>query len=85
MHYVTNMFKISNIGYFCDEGDVVDVVVPPLAKSIADGTLAKFLKSMLTNLLNMCFSFLLLELFPVFNNHWQLIVFFVLLHESRSW
>ena len=33
----------------CDKGDLVDVVVPPLAESIADGTLAKFLKSMLFN------------------------------------
>jgi len=30
-----------------DKGDTVDVVVPPLAESISDGTLANFLKSML--------------------------------------
>lgn len=34
---------------FCDIGDTVDVVVPPLAESISDGTLATFLKSMLIN------------------------------------
>jgi len=33
--------------YMCDKGDTVDVVVPPLAESIADGTLANFLKSTL--------------------------------------
>lgn len=27
------------------KGDLLDVVVPPLAESITDGTLAKFLKS----------------------------------------
>jgi len=32
--------------YICDKGDTVDVVVPPLAESINDGTLANFLKSM---------------------------------------
>lgn len=35
----------------CDKGDLVDVVVPPLAESIADGTLATFLKSMLIDIL----------------------------------
>lgn len=38
-----------------DIGDLVDVVVPPLAESIADGTLATFLKSMSTNIVYLFF------------------------------
>jgi hypothetical protein len=42
--------------FICDKGDNVDVVVPPLAESIEDGTLAKFLKSMLTNSIYILFT-----------------------------
>lgn len=39
--------SISLILYtFCDEGDLVDAVVPFMGESISDGTLATFLKSM---------------------------------------
>ena len=52
--------SIANVIYICDKGDTVDVVVPPLAESISDGTLAQFLKSMLSCIFFCCFLFELL-------------------------
>lgn len=66
---IANILKISNVIFICDEGDTVDVVVPPLAESIEDGTLAKFLKSMLTNFYPLCF-----QLLVIFNDYWWLTV-----------
>lgn len=41
-----NLYNLSFLVYICDEGDLVDAVVPFMGESISDGTLAKFLKSM---------------------------------------
>lgn len=44
---MANTVMMVTVIYICNTGDTVDVVVPPLAESISDGTLANFLKSML--------------------------------------
>ena len=40
------MFNLYKLNVFCDEGDLVEAVVPFMGESISDGTLAKFLKRM---------------------------------------
>ncbi|KAE8646057.1 dihydrolipoyllysine-residue succinyltransferase component of 2-oxoglutarate dehydrogenase complex 1, mitochondrial [Cucumis sativus] len=39
------MIQMNGRNFSSDNGDLLDVVVPPLAESITDGTLAKFLKN----------------------------------------
>lgn len=39
------MMQMNGRSFSSDNGDLLDVVVPPLAESITDGTLAKFLKN----------------------------------------
>lgn len=39
------MMQLNGRNFSSDNGDLLDVVVPPLAESITDGTLAKFLKN----------------------------------------
>ncbi|XP_022139492.1 dihydrolipoyllysine-residue succinyltransferase component of 2-oxoglutarate dehydrogenase complex 2, mitochondrial [Momordica charantia] len=39
------MMEMNGRNFSSDNGDLLDVVVPPLAESITDGTLAKFLKN----------------------------------------
>ncbi|XP_022981464.1 dihydrolipoyllysine-residue succinyltransferase component of 2-oxoglutarate dehydrogenase complex 1, mitochondrial [Cucurbita maxima] len=39
------MMQMNGRNFSSDNGDLLDVVVPPLAESITDGTLAKFLKN----------------------------------------
>ncbi|KAL4037520.1 hypothetical protein IC575_001116 [Cucumis melo] len=39
------MIQMNGRNFSSDSGDLLDVVVPPLAESITDGTLAKFLKN----------------------------------------
>ncbi|XP_023535618.1 dihydrolipoyllysine-residue succinyltransferase component of 2-oxoglutarate dehydrogenase complex 1, mitochondrial-like [Cucurbita pepo subsp. pepo] len=41
----SSMMQLNGRNFSSDNGDLLDVVVPPLAESITDGTLAKFLKN----------------------------------------